>query len=240
MSMGEDILVTEVAKRRVNSLGDKEASEFIQREGRRFWREREERPVSEEGEHFGHLTIGSSLEAIERELIYYLVVHGAKNYEFREGRNIIPMNVAQTILDEMEVDDIHFHDPIYNKIYNLYRTAHKEGRVLAPDELATHSDIEICDAATDLFFIDDQYAMSEIWTKKDVHTTTESEVLGKGVPKAMQLFKTKVVTGMLAELQVRLADENISEEEQLQIASEMVRLNRLKVMLSKKMKRLMI
>ena len=82
--------------------------------------------------------------------------------------------------------------------------------------------------------------MSEIWTKKDVHTTTESEVLSKGVPKAMQLFKTKVVTGMLAELQVRLANENISEEEQLQIASEMVRLNRLKVMLSKKMKRLMI
>jgi DNA primase len=96
----------------------------------------------------------------------------------------------------------------------------------------------VCDAATDLLFIDDQYAVSEIWTKKDVHTTTEAEVLGKGVPKAMQLFKTKVVTGMIAELQVRLADENISEDEQLQIAEEMVRLNRLKVMLAKKMGRL--
>ena len=240
MSMGEDILVTEVAKRRANSLGDKEASDFIQREGRRYWKEREERPVSEEGEHFGHLTIGSSLEAIERELIYYLIVHGTKDYEFREGRTIIPMNVANTILDEMEVDSIRFHNETYNKIFDLYRSAHKEGRMLAPDELATHSDIDVCDVATDLFFIDDQYAMSAIWTKKDVHTTTESEVLSKGVPKAMQLFKTKVVTGMLAELQARLANENISEDEQLEIASEMVRLNRLKVMLSKKMKRLMI
>ena len=133
-----------------------------------------------------------------------------------------------------------FHNEVYNKIYDLYCTAHKEGRILMPDELATHSDIEICDAATDLFFIDDQYAMSEIWTKKDVHTTTESEVLGKGVPKAMQLFKTKVVTGMLAELQARLADENISEDEQLQIVSEMARINRLKVILAQKTNRLTI
>ena len=96
----------------------------------------------------------------------------------------------------------------------------------------------MCDAATDILVTDDQYVVSEIWTKKDVHTTTESEVLSKGVPKAMQLFKTKVVTGMLAELQARLANENISEDEQLEIASEMVRLNRLKVMLARRMNRL--
>ena len=237
MAMSEEVLVTEVAKHRANSLGDKEASDFIQREGRRYWRSQEEKPLSEEAEHFGHLTIGSSLEAIERELIYYLVVHGAKNYEFREGRNIIPMNVAETILDEMAVDNMRFHNDTYNKIYDLYCAAHKAGRALMPDELATHSDIEVCDAATDLFFIDGQYAMSEIWTKKDVHTATESEVLSKGVPKAMLLFKTKVVTGMLAKLHARLADESISEEEQLEIASEMVQLNRLKVILAKKMKR---
>jgi hypothetical protein len=109
-----------------------------------------------------------------------------------------------------------------------------------PDELATHSDIEVCDAATDLFFIDDQYAISEIWAKKDVHTTSESEVLGKGVPKAMQLFKTKFVTGMLEELTARLADKNISEEEELQIISEMTRINRLRTILSKKTNRLTI
>ncbi len=240
MSMSEDILVTEVAKRRVNSLGDKEASDFIQRESRQYWKRREETPQSEENLIIGNLDIGSSLESIERELIYYLVVHGTKNYEFREGRKIIPMNVAETILDEMEVDSIRFHNDTYNKIYDLYNAAHKAGRILMPDELTAHSDIEVCDAATDLLFIDDQYAMSEIWTKKDVHTTTESEVLGKGVPKAMQLFKTKVVTGMLAELQARLADENISEDEQLEIASEMVRLNRLKVMLARKTNRLTI
>ena len=237
MNMSEDILITEVAKRRVNSLGDREASEFIQRESRRYWKNREEAPQSEEGIRFGNLTIGSSLESIEKELIYYLVVHGGKDYEFREGRNVVPMNVAETILDEMSVDHMRFHNDVYNKIYDLYCEAHKAGRILMPDELATHSDIEICDAATDLFFIDDQYAMSEIWTKKEVHTTTEAEVLGKGVPKAIQLYKTKVVTGMIADLQARLADENISEDEQLEIASEMARLNRLKVMLAHKTNR---
>lgn len=237
MAMSENVLVTEIAKRRVNSLGDKEASEFIQRESQRYWRKREETPQSEESEHFGMLTIGSSLESIERELIYYLIVHGAKNYEYREGRKIVPLNVASTIIDEMTVDSMRFHNEVYNKIYDLYCSAHSAGRVLTPDELTSHSDIEVCDAATDILFIDDQYAMSEIWTKKEVHTTTESEVLGKGVPKAMQLFKTKVITGMLAKLQARLANEDISEDEQLEIASEMARLNRLKVLLARKTNR---
>ena len=240
MDISVDDLTRDVAKQRMNSLGDKEASDFIQREGRRYWKNREEAPQSEENLVIGNLNIGSSLESIERELIYYLVVHGTKNYEFREGRKIVPMNVAETILDEMEVDRMRFHNETYNKIYNLYIVAHKAGHILMPEELTAHSDIEICDAATDLLFIDDQYAMSEIWTKKDVHTTTESEVLGKGVPKAIQLFKTKVVTGMLAELQAKLADENIGEEEQLQILSEMVRINRLKVMLAQKTNRLTI
>ena len=238
MNISEDVLLREVARMRMRSLGDREAEDFVNRESRRYWkRQEEERPSSEEGEHFGNLTIGSSLESIERELIYYLVVHGAKNYEFRDGRNIVLLNVAETIIDEMSVDEMTFHNAVYNKIYNLYRSARNEGRVLLPDELTAHSDIEICDAATDLLFIDDQYAMSEIWTKKDVHTTTESEVLGKGVPKAMQLFKTKVVTGMLAELQVKLQNEDISEDEQLEIASKMAQLNRLKVMLARKTNR---
>ncbi len=240
MNMSEDILVTEVAKRRVNSLGDREASEFIQRESRRYWKNREEQPQSEEDMQIGNLSVGSSLESIERELIYYLVVHGGKNYDYREGRKIVTMNVADTILDELMVDEMHFHDDAYNKIYNLYCAAHKEHKIVMSEELVTHSDIDICDAATDLLFIDEQYAMSEIWSKKEVHTTTESEVLGKGVPKAVQLFKTKVITGMLAELQGRLADENISEEEQLDIASEMARLNRLKVKLARKTNRLTI
>ena len=237
MAMSENVLVTEIAKRRVNSLGDKEASDFIHRESQRYWKKREETPQSEESEHFGLLTIGSSLESIERELIYYLIVHGGKNYEYREGRKIVPLNVASTIIDEMTVDSMRFHNEVYNKIYDLYCAAHNAGRVLTPDELTSHSDIDVCDAATDILFIDDQYAMSEIWTKKEVHTTTESEVLGKGVPKAMQLFKTKVITGMIAELQARLANEEISEDEQLEIASEMARLNRLKVLLARKTNR---
>ena len=238
MNIGEDILLREVARMRMRSLGDREAEEFVNRESRRYWQRKEDdKPTSEEGEHFGNLTIGSSLEIIERELIYYLVVHGTKNYEFREGRNMIPLNVADTIIEEMSMDDMRFSNDAYNKIYDLYRSARESGRVVTPDELASHSDIEVCDAATDLLFIDDQYAMSEIWTKKEVHTTTEEEVLGKGVPKAVLLFKTKAVLGMLAELQAKLHDESLSEEEQLDIMSKMVQLNRLKVKLARKTNR---
>ncbi|MBR1961468.1 MAG: DNA primase [Alistipes sp.] len=241
MATDENILVREVAKTRMNSLGDREASEFIDRESRRYWRHREKEPAaSEEAEQFGNLTIGSSLESIERELIYYLVVHGTKDYDFKEGRTIVPMNVADTILDEMAIDDMQFHNAIYNEIYNIYRAARERGDIPQIEELTSHTNIDVCDAVTDLLFIDEQYAMSKIWTKKEVHTTTESEVLGKGVPKAIQLFKTKFVTAMLGKLQAKLQDENLSEDEQLAIASEMVHLNRLKVILARKTNRLTI
>ena len=239
MSMDENLLVREVAKRRMNSLGDREATEFVERESRRYWGKRKEEPApSEEAEHFGNLTVGSSLEAIERELIYYLVVHGVKNYEYREGRKIVELNVAETIIDEMSMDEMRFHNESYNKIYDIYCKARTEGRTPQLDEFTSHDDIAVCDAVTDLMFIDDQYSVSEIWSKKEVHTTTESEVLGKGVPKAILLFKTKVVESRLAELQLVLRREGISEDEQLEIASEMVSLNRLKVMLARKTNRL--
>ena len=160
-------------------------------------------PESEENLVIGNISTGSSLETIEHELLYFLVVHGSKNYEYREGRNIVELNVARTILDELKMDGIRFSNPVYNKIYELYCKAEEDNRPVQPEELTSHSDIEVCDVATDLLFIDDQYSISEIWTKKDVHTTSESEMLGKGIPKAVQLFKTKVVTGMLAELQER-------------------------------------
>jgi hypothetical protein len=56
----------------------------------------------------------------------------------------------------------------------------------------------------------------------------------------VQLFKTKIVTGRIAELQARLCDKNISEEDILTITEEMSRLNRLKVILAKRMNRLTI
>ncbi len=238
MNIDEDILLREVAKKRMNSLGDKEAEEFINREGRRNWRRKDEEiPTSEENEHFGHITIVSSLETIERELIYYLIVHGNKNFEFREGRKLIPMNVAETIIDELQEDNMRFSNNAYNKIYSIYRTSREAGQAVNVEELVTNSDIEVCDAVTDISFIDDQYSVSEIWTKKDVHTTTEEEVLGKGVPKAIMLFKTKAIMGLLAELQAKLHDESISDDEQLEIISKIAQLNRLKVKLARQTNR---
>ena len=240
MAISEDVLLREVAKNRAKAFG-REAEEFISRESRRYWKSNnDERPSSEEGEHIGNINIGSSLEAIERELVYYLVVHGAKKYEFREGRKIIELNVAESIIDELSMDDMRFNNDTYNKIYDICRSAHSAGRTPNLDEFTSHNDIAVCDAVTDLIFIDDQYAVSEIWTKKEIHTSSESEVLGKGVPKAIQLFKTKVVTGMLNSLQARLQREDISEDEQLEIASEMARINRLKVILARKTNRLTI
>jgi DNA primase len=242
MGVDPNMLIGEVARKRVMAKGDKQAEEFVRREHRRRWQERksEEQRPSEDNIHFGHISVGSSEESLEREIIYYLLAHGDKEFDFKEGRDIVAINVADLIISELSEDDFGFTNEAYDTIYKHYHALREKGSYPDPQEYISHSNPDVCNAAVDVMTIDETYAESELWTKKEVHITSESEVLGEGVPKVIQLFKTKRLTLMIESLQKRLNDENLSEEEFMDIMSRLVTLNRAKVMLTKQVNRLTI
>ena len=186
------------------------------------------------------ISVGSSEASLEREIIYYLLVHGNKEFDFKEGRKIVAINVADLIVSELSEDGFGFKNEAYNIIYKHYNQLRCQGSYPSPQEYINHSNPEVCNAAVDVLTTDETYAESELWTKKEVHITSESEILGEGVPKVIQLFKTKRLTMMIESLQQRLGDENLSEEEFADIMSRLVTLNRAKVMLTKQVNRLSI
>ena len=73
-----------------------------------------------------------------------------------------------------------------------------------------------------------------------MHVESEAEMLAVGVPKAVTLYKSKVIESLIRELQERLAGEALSEEEESDIVQRLNNYNRVKVAIARKLQRLIL
>ena len=65
--------------------------------------------------------MGSSAEALERELTRYLLKYGHCSFDFKEGRNVVQYNVAEVIFGELDADGLEFQNRVFNEILRVYR-----------------------------------------------------------------------------------------------------------------------
>lgn len=239
MEIDERILIGEVARKRLTSSGDRETDEFLRRQSAL---QRQEEPPQPEVEYKQRVEAGSSFEALEREIVKYLLKYGHCSFDFKEGRTMVACNVAEVIFSELSDDHIEFRNPVYAKIMALYREqweALGTGVEVPAHLFLNHIDPEVCNASVDILTSDDNYVPSELWRRKEVHVESDAEILAVGVPKAVTLYKSKVVEGLIAELQARLAGE-LSEEEETEIMQRLAGYNRVKVSIARKLQRLIL
>ena len=253
MEVDENMLISEVARYRMMSLGDSEAEAFIRRQQQQTRREnggynnnyynrQQQQPTtnSEEAtQRFGETPLVASRQTLEREIIYYLLKYGSHKYEIMESGTLIEMNVATEIINQLESDGLTFSDPTYSTILNIYRQALTEGRFPNQAEIVNHNDPNVCSVAVDILTMDDNYTESAIWSQKDMRSLNESEMLATGIPKLLWLYKSKTVMGRIAELHAAL-EANPTEEQVLEIMQELSHMNKLKVALSNHLKRTII
>ena len=253
MEVDENMLISEVARYRMMSLGDSEAEAFIRRQQQQTRREnggynnnyynrQQQQPTtnSEEAtQRFGETPLVASRQTLEREIIYYLLKYGSHKYEIMESGTFIEMNVATEIISQLESDGLTFSDPTYSTILNIYRQALTEGRFPNQAEIVNHNDPNVCSVAVDILTMDDNYTESAIWSQKDMRSLNESEMLATGIPKLLWLYKSKTVMGRIAELHAAL-ETNPTEEQVLEIMQELSHMNKLKVALSNHLKRTII
>lgn len=240
MDVDETILVSEVARKRMASTGDRETDEFVRRQTAR---QRAEQAAEPAVEFKRQVEAGSSPEALERELAKYLLKYGHCSFDFKEGRTMVSCNVAEVIFNELDSDNLVFGNRLCNELLNTYRTQWQTlgtGTEVPAHWFLNHPDPEVCNLAVDLLTSDDNYVPSVIWKRKDIHIETEAEMLAVGVPKAVTLYKSKVIERLIAEQQARLADATLSEEEQQRILRMLSKLNGMKVTISKKLQRLIL
>lgn len=239
MEIDERILIGEVARKRLTSSGDRETDEFLRRQSAL---QRQEEPPQPEVEYKQRVEAGSSFEALEREIVKYLLKYGHCSFDFKEGRTMVACNVAEVIFSELSDDHIEFRNPVYAKIMALYREqweALGTGVEVPAHLFLNHIDPEVCNASVDILTSDDNYVPSELWRRKEVHVESDAEILAVGVPKAVTLYKSKVVEGLIAELQARLAGE-LSEEKETEIMQRLAGYNRVKVSIARKLQRLIL
>ena len=217
--------------------GDREADDFLRRQSAR---QRSEQEVQPEVQYVQRVEAGSSTEALERELVKYLLKYGHCSFDFKEGRNMVPCNVAEVIFAELDADNLSFRNPLYNQILATYREHWQElgtGVEVPVHYFLNHPDPEVCNASVDILTSDDNYVASELWKRKEVHVESEAEMLAVGVPKAVMLYKSKVIDGFIKELRAQLEKGDLSEDETSEIMQRMTRLNAARVSISHKLQR---
>ena len=239
MDIDERILIGEVARKRLTTSGDRETDEFL----RRQTVQRQREAAQHEVEYARRVEAGSSFEALEREIVKYLLKFGHCSFDFKEGREMVPCNVAEVIFGELSDDNITFRNPVYAKIMATYRAQWEQTGpgVEVPVRLfLNHIDPEVCNAAVDLLTADDNYVASELWRRKEVHVESEAEMLAVGVPKAVTLYKSKVIDSLIKELNARLADDTLTDAEQEEVLRRLDGYNRVKVQIAHKLRRLIL
>lgn len=240
MEIDHDTLVAEVARQRVSSTGEKEASDFI----RRQQQQQSQQVAEKEWMRFTKSqAVGSSPLALETELMKYLLKSGHKNYQLREGREVVDVNVAQEIIDNLEGDNISFDNKVYNEIFDIYRKCwHEQGvGIEVPLRLfINHEDSDVSNTAVDILTSEDNYVISQIWSKKEVHVESEEELLAVGVHKAIMLYRSKVVDKMIEEYRSKLDNEELSDEERDEYVKQVSSLNRIKTKMAKQSKRIVM
>lgn len=266
MDVDEQLLLNEVARKRATRTGGREAGDFIRRQQARQHAEGEDRrtgsyppadapfpgvpdfpehsyptePATEITSLPRSLHPGSSMEELEKELVKYLLKYGLENFDYKEGRQVVSLNVAEVITGDMEANGIAFQNEQYRTIYNEYLKLLRAGEPIAMHHFINHPDPAVCNATVDLLTSDDNYTASKLWKKHDIIVESEKDRLAEAVPRAVILYKSKAIEHIIADLQRQLATPDLTDEQLADITSRIAALNKERSAISKKLSRLIL
>ena len=235
MEVDENILLREIAMKRVGHKAGPEAKEFIRKQ------EIIQRKQAEEAAYTPlQLEAGSSINELEHELIKYLLKYGTQNFEYTEGKKSTELNVAEVIISNLDQNGITMKDPTFRKIYEEYKSMREAQEPIEINHFINHPDPEVCNAVVDLLTYDENYPISKLWKRFDIVVESEQDRLPTALPRAVILYKSKVIDDIIAELYPRLDDSSLSEEEKDEITRQITILNQERKLISKKLERLIV
>ena len=232
MSINEEILAVDVAQKRSDVRGNREAQEFLRRQQTQSGGATNV-PQSMSGVESG----GTTIETLERDLAKYLIKYGHLYFDLidEDSNDVLHNNVASYIFAELEADELNFNTPVYRAIYDLYRQEWErlgEGVEVPTYGFVNNSDPEVCSVVVNLLTADDNYVISRIWELKEVHVESDEEQLAEAVPKAVAMFKWRSLDLRIAELQRRLDEEELEDEELSSLLLQLTRYYAVRVAIS--------
>ena len=239
MDVDENLLLGEVAKLRAGLSGDREEQDFIERQRQQ---KMQEAAKNLQNSSSAGTAIGSGIEELEKELTRYLIRYGHLSFNLKEGYELKEYNVAETIVDMMRnVIGFDFQNPYCRAIYECYvANMTGVGEEVALSHFINYPSGSVASMAVDLLTMDDNYIPSKLWSEHDIGVSSEKDRLSEALPRAIMLYKSKVIERLSATFEAQLEDPNISDDEQLEIVGKLNVLNKERNDISKKLKRLIL
>lgn len=233
MEVDEQVLIREIALKRVERESGSEAHEFVRRSNvLDTYRSPEVIPR--------HITAGSSIGELERELVKYLIKYGDKSFDYTEGKQTVELNVASVIISDLDKNGIELTNTTYRTIYEDYKNILAGGDTVEVHYFINHSQPEVCSAVVDILTYDDNYIASKLWEKHDIVVESEQERLPVAVPRTVILYKSKIIENIIFQLRQKLSEENITEDETASITHQISALNQERILISKRLSRLIL
>jgi len=208
MDIGEQALLSELNKVRRDKLSKK-----IQQQERDQSRDQGPPP-----DFFHEIGIpdsagkGTKTDVIaeqESDIIRTFVKYGAIEIDIPTDTEIegetasIKASVAEYLVFEIEKDELRFNNPIFRKIYLLFKNAVEGDTQVEEKHLVTNTDNEISSFTIECLM--EKYTLSLNWEEKHkILTLTEDLVLPKKIHKGICSWRLNKVEQLIAEKQLQL------------------------------------
>ena len=124
------------------------------------------------------------------------------------------LSVAETIIGDLEMDRIEMHNPLCRQIYEEYVQEYRTHGAPPANHFINHPSPEVAALAVDLLTEEETYAPSRMWERYEIRVSTERERLGEAIPKAITIYKSKVVSSIITSLQKQLLGITTMEDAQ--------------------------
>ena len=142
-------------------------------------------------------------EIEEREIIYFLLKFGNQKLKL-SGEENPDITVAQYIIREIQNDELEFTNLVYKQVFEDVKAMIESGREISERVFTFHDNKEVQDLAVDI--VTSKYELSNVWKRKESYIELPGENLGVEVPKALLLYKLRVVGVALEDLRKQIGD----------------------------------
>ena len=241
MDADENVLISEVARKRHSVNYDRRTGEFMRNMQKTL--RNEPKPVPAAGlKTLQGVSAGSNIDELEKEIVSYLIKYGHLYFEHKEGQNIVKFNVATTIFNDLR-GDVALCNPVYKAIYDCYEMHYNElgeGEKVPEHYFTNHEDPRVCNATVDILTSESNYVLSDLWKRHEIFLESEEKRLSHLIPRAVTLYKSKTIEVIINKLKEQLADETLSEEELASIMENISALNEVRTRIAKKISRLIL
>lgn len=182
----------------------------------------------------------------EFDLMRILVLYGslaiATDHLNEQGqKELMETSVAELICHEMNIDELVFDQPVFNKMHRIISDALTENTLLKPSFFKRQEDQEIVQFITEIEM--DHHELSHNWvTRHNIYTNSEKDKLHQAVMGSIYAFKSSKVEQRIRSIQSILTEraEEIEDEELRDLISQQVLLEQVKRAISEKLGRIVI